>query len=73
MAENYGGKKVKLNNIIYCGTVFLTYKPNRMPFILNYSVIFKMIYYAFLAAQNIVQFPLNKFKYIIISNYFTPF
>jgi len=72
MAENYNDKKIKLNNIIYCCTVFLTYKFNYILFTLNYGIIYKIIYYYFFAAQNVVQFPLNKFKYIIILNYPIP-
>jgi len=72
MAEDYSDKKIKLNNIIYYYTVPLTCKPNYMLFTLNHGIIYKIIYYSFFAAQNVVQFPLNKFKYIIIPNYPTP-
>jgi len=54
MAEDYGGKKIKLNNIIYYYTVFLTYKFNYKFFTLNYGIIYKIIYYSFFAAQNVV-------------------
>jgi len=54
MAEDYGGKKVKLNNIVYYYTIFLTYKPDYILFTLNHGIIYKIIYYFFLVAQNVV-------------------
>jgi len=50
MAEDYNGKKIKLNNIIYYCTIFLTYKPNYVFFIFNYGIIYKIICYFFFAA-----------------------